>query len=1006
MRDRADEGVQTDVRESGDPTSEPNHRPVNFAEVALALTTLTILAIGLPVVATLGNGPTFFVAHRAPTSQIITLLGLILGGPALVAILVLLLFWAVPGPQMRSVVALALIAVLTGLLSLQHLSRVVSSTSLLAVLAPASGALAGMAYLRWGIVRRALRELAFGTLVIPLWFVFISPASGLFSLGTSGTDSVLRVRDPVPLTIVVFDEFHTAAILDRDGQVDAERFPNFGRLAAESTWYPRAITQSFRTINALPSIVSGELPLSHQNRAPTWQEFPNTIFSALAPHYDIGSFQSYVDLCPPTACADSQVTFSSEAFLEDLKLIGQHSVLPRSFVSHLPTLEGQWSGFARNESNSAEPGWGVYRPGEYDDLYRILDSMADRPRNQFNFIHVLEPHAPHDLLSDGRRHSLMAQYVTGKGPRESWTGEAPLIEQAYLHYLHHVGIADAMLGDIISAHEAAGVWDEAMVVVVADHGVAHVEDRRSPSETGANWQEIYRVPYFVKYPRGQYRGVVDPSLVTLTDILPTVANVLGFHIPWPIAGSPIQSDAVRNRTTVEVDTGNRSLVPLPTDDTGVLRRLQWQFERFGDGTTLPELKRHDGLNGVLIDQSVSDLSTREAEGGDPRLIVVGGPFGLAAAVSGADFLPARVFGRIEGPESERPIDAVVAALDGIIVAVAVPSKWGVHDRYWEMLLPPAALERSSRVLDLYLVQGCRGTASSCELTRTRAGTRGLPVEVHHFDRSVISVDDSTWVVSESLGQIDSVSTANGIATFRGWAAHPESLIPPEHVVVLSGSSGVMADVELVDRPDVVEHLGVSIGRNRQPPGFGWVVAMRSEVAFRAGENLRIIALFADRSAGEVPASAAVTSFLRADSNEAGVGILSSIEASDRSRQRFLLQGVAHDIQAHWGHVEFVTVESDRISVTGWSANVANCEGPKHVFVAHYGVTLASTIPRLAVRPDVRDFLQSEGTEGCELERHGWEVSARFVPSGGEVLDVVTVFGDGSAMVRPTVVGGP
>lgn len=841
-----------------------SRRPVRFAEAALALVTLTILSVGLPVVATLGNGPTFFVAHRAPTFQIMTVVLVVLAGPALLAILVLALAWAAPTSRVRSTAALALIASLSGFLALQQLSRAVSSAALVAILAAAFGVLAGITYLRWEVVRRGLRELAFGTLAIPAWFVFISPASGLFGFGVSHAEAVLRVENPIPVTIVVFDEFHTAAILDRDGEIDAERFPNFGRLAADSTWYPRAVAQSFSTVNALPSLVSGELPLYIENRPPTWREFPNSIFSALEPHYDIRAFQSYVDLCPPSACADEQVSYVREAFIDDLGVVARRSVYPKNFLAHLPTLEGRWARFAQEESSESDPDWGVFKPGEYGGVYEILESIPSRPRSQFNFIHVLEPHAPHNRLSDGRRYSLQPPPIPGKGSGESWTGGSPLIEEAYLRYLHHVGLADKMLGDIIEAHETAGLWNDALVVVVADHGVAHVEDRRRPSATGLNWQEIYRVPYFIKYPGGQDAGAADSSLVTLADVLPTVANVLGFRIPWPTVGSPITSDAVQNRTVVEVDAAGRDLVPLPSDDAGSLRRLQWQYERFGDGVSLSELTRRDGVNSVLVGRSTSNFVNRGEEDDGPRIRVLGGPFGLTAAVSRADLLPARVYGHIQETEGERPIDAVAAAVDGIIVAASIPSTWGGSNSYWEMLLPPASLDRSTGRIEMFLVRGCTDPNGSCELIRTAAGSESLPVEVRGHDRDEIHVDESVWVLMSTLGHIEAVSADSGIVTFAGWAANPSDLAPPVAMAVFDGSKGLAANFQFVHRQDVVEYLGLQSATSQTPsqPWFGWFVSIREEDVRRAGPNLKIVALYSDESAGEfVSLSAAMMKFM-------------------------------------------------------------------------------------------------------------------------------------------------
>ena len=63
-----------------------------------------------------------------------------------------------------------------------------------------------------------------------------------------------------PIVVVVFDEFPADDLLGPDGQIDAERFPNFAELASMSTWFPNAHTQYDSTFKAVPSILDGREP--------------------------------------------------------------------------------------------------------------------------------------------------------------------------------------------------------------------------------------------------------------------------------------------------------------------------------------------------------------------------------------------------------------------------------------------------------------------------------------------------------------------------------------------------------------------------------------------------------------------------------------------------------------------------------------------------------------------------------------------------------------------------
>ena len=69
-----------------------------------------------------------------------------------------------------------------------------------------------------------------------------------------------------PVVLVVFDEFPVTSLMRADGGVDSERYPGFGRLAREGTWYSRTTTVDEYTTRAVPAILTGKR--SGERRAP------------------------------------------------------------------------------------------------------------------------------------------------------------------------------------------------------------------------------------------------------------------------------------------------------------------------------------------------------------------------------------------------------------------------------------------------------------------------------------------------------------------------------------------------------------------------------------------------------------------------------------------------------------------------------------------------------------------------------------------------------------------
>ena len=147
-----------------------------------------------------------------------------------------------------------LVALLGALIAIQIVKRVGSLPAALD-LALALAAGLGLAWVL--VVRRARLAHTFVTVLSPAPVVFLL----LFLLGSGVTQLVLpedaKVAAPTerrgpPVVMVVFDEFPLTSLLDRDGKIDAVRYPNFATLAGRSTWYSHATTVFDSTTHAVP----------------------------------------------------------------------------------------------------------------------------------------------------------------------------------------------------------------------------------------------------------------------------------------------------------------------------------------------------------------------------------------------------------------------------------------------------------------------------------------------------------------------------------------------------------------------------------------------------------------------------------------------------------------------------------------------------------------------------------------------------------------------------------
>src|SRR5699024_3654624 len=109
-------------------------------------------------------------------------------------------------------------------------------------------------------------------------------------------------------------------------------------------------------------------------------------------------------------------------------------------------------------------------------------------------------------------------------------------------HLLQLQATDRLIGRVIARLKAIGAYDDAMIVVTADHGVSFMAGEPVRGLSARNAHEIAWIPLFVKYP-GQTAGVVDDRPTRSSDIVPTIADAIGADVPWKLDGSSLLDPA-------------------------------------------------------------------------------------------------------------------------------------------------------------------------------------------------------------------------------------------------------------------------------------------------------------------------------------------------------------------------------------------------------------------------------------------------------------------------------
>jgi hypothetical protein len=495
------------------------------------------------------------------------------------------------------------------------------------------------------------------------------------------------VASPHPVVVLLLDEFPVRSLMTPAGTIDEVRYPNFARLARQGTWFPNATTVHDSTEGASPAILTGRV--KRNGKLPIAFNYPDNLFSLLGDEYALDVHEAATRLCPREHCPQ----YGEAGFLDRVKSVARGlrypyvlRVLPESLVPAFREVD-----FDRVQGSKM-----IYTLAGFDALLAGL--TPDSHDRVLHFAHVLVPHSPWRFFPSGVEYNFDER--DGLIDRHLWPDHPWAALRAEQQHLLQAGYTDAALGRLIERLEEVGLYDRALLVVLADHGIAFKAGASQRWASPGNVLDISNVPLFVKYPN-QRQGGVDRRHARVVDVVPTIADVLDVDIPWHVDGESLLGSPA-SRTRIEVgDRGGgvvrASFADMKRRRDALVRR---QAAVFGVGA---ESMFRIGTNLDLLGVAgPAPIETPDA----PR-ITVENRDALSNVDPGSGFVPANITGVVrDGPlghESE-----LAVAVNGVVRALTHPVEW--HGRQvFTALVPETSFRRGANQVDVFAVEG-RGSS--------------------------------------------------------------------------------------------------------------------------------------------------------------------------------------------------------------------------------------------------------------------------------------------------------
>ncbi len=274
----------------------------------------------------------------------------------------------------------------------------------------------------------------------------------------------------------------------RDG---ASLTPNLDKLAAQSTVFTNAYSQSPRTPRSAPSILTGKFP----SRI-VFGGKKNTSYPSVAEENET-FFEKLQTLGVTTAHVSSHFYFREE----------------RNLMQGIDDYDNEGA------KNIAPSNKDIASPRLIPKAIEKLKDAQGKPIAMF--LHLFEPHSSYMKHAD---------YPLKGAP----TGVGKLMEK----YDYEIAFTDKWVGKLLSELESSGMMENTTIVVLSDHGESFgdrkLQGRPAMFHGTHLYEEVIRVPLMIRVPKTTPRNVNDR--VMLVDVAPTILSAYGITPPQHIDG--------------------------------------------------------------------------------------------------------------------------------------------------------------------------------------------------------------------------------------------------------------------------------------------------------------------------------------------------------------------------------------------------------------------------------------------------------------------------------------
>ncbi|MDP9412461.1 MAG: sulfatase [Actinomycetota bacterium] len=388
---------------------------------------------------------------------------------------------------------------------------------------------------------------------------------GASLLGATGCDLAERIRSTPPksepgtnVVLVVIDSLRK----DHIGAYGNGRTktPNLDALAKESLRFTQAYPESIPTICARRAIHTGKRTWPFRDWVPPkgediilqgWQPIPNgqVTLAEMMRAAGYGTYFVTDNMHQYKPSYNFHRGFDAFEFFrgqttdnyQPIWTYPPEKVNQALLRGNVPAMMGQMRQyFANVQARQTEEDW--FAPQVFTRASEVLESVSGGGPF-FLTVDCYDPHEPWDppeeyvRMYDDEPYNLKEPFSVIYGPSDYLLERE--LQRMKARYSAELTMMDRWLGRFLDKMEELDLFENTLLILLSDHGVAHGEHGFTGKPDNVLWPEVTDIPFFIRHPGGKGAGRTSDFYASTHDVAPTILSFLGIEPQQPLDGQDL-----------------------------------------------------------------------------------------------------------------------------------------------------------------------------------------------------------------------------------------------------------------------------------------------------------------------------------------------------------------------------------------------------------------------------------------------------------------------------------